>query len=217
VKGRIPIGPNEHREIRELDSIAIFWRRLQAVAECLVRRSQRAQVRWGRLFPNLCRWIPQPRVLRPLSRESRQPECPLAAAGVWIHRDDRTEHFIVGASAGGASSREALALFESLVFPVNAGAVLPRRKMEQAGNWAKRRVVPVGSALVAGIHQGSLMTVTVNLWGGYQRVPENVGRRCLNWRPGPLRARFPTALENRGMCVYRAKLHTFKGQRQPGR
>src|SRR5450631_1231446 len=31
----------------------------------LVRRSQRAQVRWGRLFPILYRWIPQPRVLHP--------------------------------------------------------------------------------------------------------------------------------------------------------
>jgi len=31
----------------------------------LVRRSQRAQVRWDRFFPLLDRWIPQPRVLHP--------------------------------------------------------------------------------------------------------------------------------------------------------
>lgn len=31
----------------------------------LVRRSQRAQVRWDRLYPLLHRWIPRPRVLHP--------------------------------------------------------------------------------------------------------------------------------------------------------
>jgi hypothetical protein len=31
----------------------------------LVRRSQRAQMRWARLYPLLNRWIPQPRVLHP--------------------------------------------------------------------------------------------------------------------------------------------------------
>src|SRR5215468_1123464 len=34
-----------------------FWRTV------LVRRSQRAQMRWARLCPLLHRWIPQPRVL----------------------------------------------------------------------------------------------------------------------------------------------------------
>ena len=46
--------------------LRIFQRR---VAGCggvfLVRRSQRAQVRWERLTPLLNRWIPQPRVLHP--------------------------------------------------------------------------------------------------------------------------------------------------------
>jgi hypothetical protein len=31
----------------------------------LVRRSQRAQMRWDRLTPLLSRWIPQPRILHP--------------------------------------------------------------------------------------------------------------------------------------------------------
>jgi hypothetical protein len=31
----------------------------------LIRRSQRAQVRWARLSPLLTRWIPQPRILHP--------------------------------------------------------------------------------------------------------------------------------------------------------
>jgi len=31
----------------------------------LVRRSQRAKVRWARLSPVLTRWIPQPRILHP--------------------------------------------------------------------------------------------------------------------------------------------------------
>ena len=31
----------------------------------LVRRSQRAQVRWERLYPLLNRWIPRPRTLHP--------------------------------------------------------------------------------------------------------------------------------------------------------
>jgi hypothetical protein len=31
----------------------------------LIRRSQRARVRWDRLHPLLNRWIPQPRVLHP--------------------------------------------------------------------------------------------------------------------------------------------------------
>jgi RNA-directed DNA polymerase len=43
-----------------------FWRRACRLwRSVLVRRSQRAQVRWGRLFPILYRWIPQPRVLHP--------------------------------------------------------------------------------------------------------------------------------------------------------
>src|SRR5579859_336699 len=44
--------------------LRIFWRRACRLwRNVLVRRSQRAQVRWGRLFPVLYRWIPQPRVL----------------------------------------------------------------------------------------------------------------------------------------------------------
>lgn len=51
---------------REFDSVTcLLAARLPTVAEYLVRRSQRAQVRWGRLFPILYRWIPQPRVLHP--------------------------------------------------------------------------------------------------------------------------------------------------------
>jgi len=46
--------------------LRIFWRRACRLwRNVLVRRSQRAQVRWGRLFPILYRWIPQPRVLHP--------------------------------------------------------------------------------------------------------------------------------------------------------
>jgi len=46
--------------------LRIFWRRACRLwRNVLVRRSQRAQVRWGRLFPVLYRWIPQPRVLHP--------------------------------------------------------------------------------------------------------------------------------------------------------
>jgi len=39
--------------------VAWLWRSI------LVRRSQRAQVRWDRLSPLLIRWIPQPRILHP--------------------------------------------------------------------------------------------------------------------------------------------------------
>jgi group II intron reverse transcriptase/maturase len=46
--------------------LRIFWRRLSRVwRNVLIRRSQRAQVRWERLFPILIRWIPLPRVLHP--------------------------------------------------------------------------------------------------------------------------------------------------------
>src|ERR1700681_405010 len=46
--------------------LRIFWRRACRLSRgVLVRRSQRAQVRWGRLFPILHRWIPPPRVLHP--------------------------------------------------------------------------------------------------------------------------------------------------------
>src|SRR5665213_1206824 len=46
--------------------LRVFWRRACRLwRSVLVRRSQRAQVRWGRLFPILHRWIPQPRVLHP--------------------------------------------------------------------------------------------------------------------------------------------------------
>src|SRR6516225_5389503 len=37
--------------------VAWLWRSI------LVRRSQRARVRWDRLSPLLARWIPQPRIL----------------------------------------------------------------------------------------------------------------------------------------------------------
>ena len=41
--------------------LRVFWRRACRLwRNVLVRRSQRAQVRWGRLFPILYRWIPQP-------------------------------------------------------------------------------------------------------------------------------------------------------------
>src|SRR6266481_3573518 len=46
--------------------LRIFWRRAcRWWRNVLVRRSQRGQVRWGRHFPILYRWIPQPRVLHP--------------------------------------------------------------------------------------------------------------------------------------------------------
>ena len=46
--------------------LRVFWRRVCRLwRNVLVRRSQRAQVRWGRLLPVLQRWIPQPRVLHP--------------------------------------------------------------------------------------------------------------------------------------------------------
>ena len=46
--------------------LRVFWRRACRLwRNVLVRRSQRARVRWGRLFPILSRWIPQPRVLHP--------------------------------------------------------------------------------------------------------------------------------------------------------
>ncbi len=46
--------------------LRIFWRRACRLwRNVLVRRSQRAHVRWGRLFPIWYRWIPQPRVLHP--------------------------------------------------------------------------------------------------------------------------------------------------------
>src|ERR1700693_1602629 len=46
--------------------LRVFWRRACRLwRNVLVGRSQRARVRWGRLFPILYRWIPQPRVLHP--------------------------------------------------------------------------------------------------------------------------------------------------------
>jgi hypothetical protein len=46
--------------------LRIFRRRVCWVwRSVLVRRSQRAQVRWERLSPLLIRWIPQPRILHP--------------------------------------------------------------------------------------------------------------------------------------------------------
>ena len=46
--------------------LRIFWRRVCRLwRSVLVRRSQRAKVRWGRLFPVLHRRIPQPRILHP--------------------------------------------------------------------------------------------------------------------------------------------------------
>ena len=46
--------------------LRIFQRRVNWLwRSVLVRRSQRAQVRWGRRTPLLARWIPQPRVLHP--------------------------------------------------------------------------------------------------------------------------------------------------------
>jgi hypothetical protein len=46
--------------------LRIFCRRVCRLwRSVLVRRSQRAQVRWERLSPLLLRWIPQPRILHP--------------------------------------------------------------------------------------------------------------------------------------------------------
>jgi RNA-directed DNA polymerase len=49
-----------------LTQLRIFSRRVCWLwRSVLVRRSQRAQVRWDRLYPLLNRWIPRPRVLHP--------------------------------------------------------------------------------------------------------------------------------------------------------
>jgi RNA-directed DNA polymerase len=46
--------------------LRIFSRRVGRMwRSVLVRRSQRAQMRWGRLIPALNRWLPQPRILHP--------------------------------------------------------------------------------------------------------------------------------------------------------
>ena len=46
--------------------LRIFSRRVGRLWRgVLVRRSQRAQVRWERLAPLLTRWIPQPHILHP--------------------------------------------------------------------------------------------------------------------------------------------------------
>ena len=46
--------------------LRIFRRRVGRLWRgVLVRRSQRARVRWERLLPHLHRWIPQPRILHP--------------------------------------------------------------------------------------------------------------------------------------------------------
>jgi RNA-directed DNA polymerase len=46
--------------------LRIFQRRVNWLwRSVLIRRSQRAQVRWERLTPPLKRWVPQPRVLHP--------------------------------------------------------------------------------------------------------------------------------------------------------
>ena len=46
--------------------LRIFCRRIGWLwRSVLIRRSQRAQVRWDRLTPLLTRWIPQPRILHP--------------------------------------------------------------------------------------------------------------------------------------------------------
>ena len=46
--------------------LRIFQRRVGWLCRTvLVRRSQRAQMRWARLYPLLSRWIPQPRILHP--------------------------------------------------------------------------------------------------------------------------------------------------------
>ena len=58
--------------------LRVFWRRACRLwRTVLVRRSQRAQVRWGRLFPILYPWIPQPRVLHPY------PDVRFAATHPW--------------------------------------------------------------------------------------------------------------------------------------
>ena len=54
-----PKKPDESR-------VGIFQRRVGWLwRTVLVRRSQRAKMRWARLYPLLYRWIPQPRVLHP--------------------------------------------------------------------------------------------------------------------------------------------------------
>ena len=46
--------------------LRIFCRRVCRLwRNVLIRRSQRAKVRWGRLSPVLTRWVPQPRILHP--------------------------------------------------------------------------------------------------------------------------------------------------------
>ena len=46
--------------------LRVFRRRVCRLwRSVLIRRSQRAQVGWDRLYPLLSRWIPRPRVLHP--------------------------------------------------------------------------------------------------------------------------------------------------------
>jgi hypothetical protein len=49
-----------------IDQLRLFKRRLNRLwHSVLVRRSQRARIRWERLIPLFNRWIPEPRVLHP--------------------------------------------------------------------------------------------------------------------------------------------------------
>ena len=55
-----------HAVLGNSTQLRIFSRRVCWLwRSVLVRRSQRAQVRWDRLSPLLIRWIPQPRILHP--------------------------------------------------------------------------------------------------------------------------------------------------------
>jgi hypothetical protein len=61
----IPRSSGKFDAVVSLSGVAYvgLWRNV------LVRRSQRAQVRWDRLVPLLNRWIPEPRILHPYPGE----------------------------------------------------------------------------------------------------------------------------------------------------
>src|SRR5262249_42286587 len=90
---------------------------------------------------------------------SGHTEGPLTLSGFRIHGDDGAEYLVGCVAAAGALASEALAVVEFrrvFAFAVNTGAVLPGGDIKQARDRTERGVVPIRSALVAGIHQGPL-------------------------------------------------------------
>jgi len=65
--GKVVLGYYQYHAVPgNSTQLRIFCRRVCRLwRSILVRRSQRARVRWERLSPLLIRWIPQPRILHP--------------------------------------------------------------------------------------------------------------------------------------------------------